>query len=76
MLKYVIVWLLFAMMTVSLTFFFGPIVLLYLAAVLILHRRGTTAAERTLIRHERPHGNLARRSRHFRRSGGGDQVVS
>ena len=65
MLKYVIVWLLlFAMMTVSLTFFFGPIVLLYLAAVLILHRRGTTAAERTSIPHEGVHTGNARRSRH------------
>ena len=65
MLKYVIVWLLlFAMMTVSLTFFFGPIVLLYLAAVLILHRRGTTAAERTSIPHEGVHRGNARRSRH------------
>lgn len=37
MVKYVIVWLLFlAMITVSLMFFFGPIVLLYLAAVLFI----------------------------------------
>lgn len=37
MVKYVIIWLLFlAMITVSLTFFFGPIVLLYVALALFI----------------------------------------
>jgi len=37
MVKYVIIWLLFlAMITVCLTFFFGPIVLLYVAAALFI----------------------------------------
>jgi hypothetical protein len=37
MAKYVIMWLLFfAMITGSLTFFFGPIVLLYVAAALFI----------------------------------------